>query len=87
MISYVISFILFSIGYFGIFQMYLKKREKEYKIKFSLFYWYLFLVLCVTILPLNLTLDPKWKYHSSVPVTYVHVKPFEDLILRPLWSP
>ena len=50
--------------YFIIYQVYLKKKEKKYIIKFSIMYIYLFLVLCVTILPIDFTLDPKWKYHS-----------------------
>lgn len=44
-------------------------------------YFYLCAVLCVTILPIDFTLDFKWKYHSSINITYIHLKPFNDLIM------
>ena len=81
MIGYIEGCIIITLIYFLVYQVYLKKKEKEYIIKFSIMYIYLFLVLCVTILPIDFTLDPKWKYHSSINFTYVHIKPFNDLIL------
>ncbi len=81
MLGYIESFIIIALIYFIIYQIYLKKKEKKYIIKFSIMYIYLFLVLCVTILPIDFTLDPKWKYHTSINFTYVHIKPFNDLIL------
>ena len=81
MIGYIEGCIIITLIYFLVYQIYLKKKEKKYIIKFSIMYIYLFLVLCVTILPIDFTLDPKWKYHSSINFTYVHIKPFNDLIL------
>lgn len=80
MIGYIQSFIIIALIYCIIYQTYLKKKEKKFILKFSIMYIYLFLVLCVTILPIDFTLDPKWKYHSSINFTYVHIKPFNDLI-------
>lgn len=60
--------------------MRLKERSRGDKIALVMMGIYLFLVLCVTILPLDFTLDPKWLYHESVPVTYVYWVPFRDLI-------
>lgn len=80
MIGYIQSFIIIALIYCIIYQTYLKKKEKKFILKFSIMYIYLFLVLCVTILPIDFTLDQKWKYHSSINFTYVHVKPFNDLI-------
>ena len=81
MIGYIESFIVVTLIYFIVYQMHLKKKEKQYIVKFSIMYIYLFLVLCVTILPIDFTLDPKWKYHSSINFTYVHIKPFNELSL------
>ncbi len=81
MIGYIEGCIIITLIYFLVYQMYLKKKEKNYIVKFSIMYIYLFLVLCVTVLPIDFTLDPKWKYHSSINFTYVHIKPFNDLIL------
>lgn len=80
MLDYIESFIIFALLYFIIFKKYLQKKEREYVVKFSLMYLYLFLVLCVTILPIDFTLDFKWNYHSSIDFTYIHLKPFNDLI-------
>lgn len=80
MLGYIESFIIITLLYFVVYQLYLKKKEKKYIAKFSIMYIYLFLVLCVTILPIDFTLDPKWKYHSSIDFIYVHIKPFDDLI-------
>lgn len=80
MLGYIEGFAITALIYFIIFQKYLKKEETIYIIKFSLMYIYLFLVLCVTILPIDFTLDLKWQYHSSIEVTYIHTKPFNDLM-------
>lgn len=80
MLSYIESFIIFILIYFIIFQKYLKEKERTYIIKYSIMCVYLFLVLCVTILPIDFTLDLKWNYHSSIKFTYVHIKPFDDLL-------
>lgn len=79
MLDYIESFIIFVLLYFIIFQKHLKKKKREYVIKFSLMYVYIFLVLCVTILPIDFTLDLKWNYHSSIDFTYIHLRPFDDL--------
>ncbi len=50
MLGYIESFIIIASIYFIIYQIYLKKKEKKYIIKFSAMYIYLFFVLCVTIL-------------------------------------
>ena len=80
MLGYIESFIIMVLVYFMIYQIFLRKRDQYYKIRFSIFYLYLYLVMCVTILPIDFTFDPKWKYHSSINFTYVHMKPFHDLI-------
>ena len=58
----------------------LKERNPRENITLAVMGIYLFLVLCVTVVPTDFTLDPKWLYHESVPVTYVHWMPFLDLI-------
>lgn len=80
MLGYVESCIICTFIYFIIYKTYLKKKEQNYIVKFSIMYIYLFLVLLVTILPIDFTLDLKWKYHSSINFTYIHIKPFNDLI-------
>jgi len=47
----------------------------------NLNYIYICLVLFLTILPIDWTLDPKWNYHSSIGFSYGNVKPFNDLLL------
>lgn len=56
------------------------ERDRGDKIAVVLMGIYLFLVLCVTVIPRDFTLDPKWLYHESVPVTYVYWMPFRDLV-------
>ena len=80
MLGYIEAFAICALAYLVLFAACLKQKEAAYKIKFSVMYVYLFLVLCVTILPVDFTLDPKWTYHSSIQFTYVHIKPFHDLI-------
>lgn len=45
-------------------------------------YIYICFVLFLTILPIDWTFDPKWKYHSSIGFSYGNIKPFNDLLLR-----
>lgn len=80
MLNYFGSFIIFALAYLMIFKIYLHKKEKKEIIKFSLMYVYIFLVLCVTILPIDFTLDFKWNYHESLNFKYIHLKPFDDLV-------
>lgn len=82
MLGYLESFIISLVIYLIIYKIYLKKKDKRYIIKFTLMYIYLFLVLCVTILPIDFTLDLKWKYHDSIDFNYIYLKPFNDLIMR-----
>ncbi len=58
----------------------LKRKEKTQILKISILYLYLSLVLFVTILPIDFTLDFKWQ-HSSINMTYIHLEPFNDLIM------
>ncbi|MBU5675265.1 VanZ family protein [Alkaliphilus sp. MSJ-5] len=44
-------------------------------------YIYICIVLFVTILPIDWTLDLKSKYHSSIEYSYGNIKPFNDLLL------
>ena len=55
MLGYIESYIIITLIYFIVYKIYLKKKEKKYIIKFSIMYIYLFLVLCVTILPIDFT--------------------------------
>ncbi len=80
MLGYFESFIIFVLIYFAIWRISLHKRGKKDIVKFSLMYVYIFLVLCVTILPIDFTLDFKWNYHESLDFTYIHLKPFDDLV-------
>ena len=61
-------------------------RWKNYKdtdlIFRNLMYIYICLVLFLTILPIDWTLDPKWNYHSSIKFSYGNIKPFNDLLLK-----
>lgn len=75
-----IEFIIFVCIYLIIYFKFLKNKSKTEILKVSVMYIYLFLVFCVTILPIDFTLDPKWEYHDSIKVTYIHVKPFNDLV-------
>ena len=77
----ILNLIMFIIIYICIYFMFLKNKEKLQILKISMMYFYLCAVLCVTILPIDFTLDLKWKYHSSIKVTYIHLKPFNDLIM------
>lgn len=72
---------IFAIVYICIYLMFLKSKKKTQILKISMMYFYLCAVLFVTILPIDFTLDLKWEYHSSVKVTYIHLKPFNDLIM------
>ena len=38
-------------------------------------------MLFLTILPIDWTFDPKWKYHSSIKYSYGNISPFNDLLL------
>lgn len=76
-----IELIIFLCIYLIIYFKFLKTRDKTEILKVSVTYLYLVSVLCVTILPIDFTLDPKWKYHDSIKVTYIHVKPFNDLVM------
>ena len=53
---------------------------------YSLMYIYISLVICVTMLPIDLTLDLKWKYDSSIDFSYANLKPFNDYILGRIGS-
>lgn len=78
---YIISFVIFILIYFLIYKKILKDKSKLEKIRITVMYIYLVGVIFVTILPVDFTLDLKWKYHSSIKVTYIHLKPFNDLIM------
>lgn len=80
MLNYFESFIIFALIYLVIFKIYLHKKEKKDIMKFSFMYLYIFLVLCVTVLPIDFTLNFKWNYHESLNFTYIHLKPFDDLV-------
>lgn len=73
--------IIFLIIYVLIYFKILRHKEKLKILKASIMYFYICAVLSVTILPIDFTLDLKWKYHSSINVTYIHLKPFNDLIM------
>lgn len=76
-----IALILYSI----IYLKYLKRTTPQYILKFTIMSIYLFLVICVTILPIDFTLDLKWHYNPSIKFTYLNLIPFIDLINhRPL---
>lgn len=66
--------LIFILIYIFIYFKFLRKKEKVQILKVSIMYVYLVLVLFVTILPIDFTLDLKWK-------TYIHLKPFNDLIM------
>lgn len=66
--------LIFILIYIFIYFKVLIKKEKIENLKVSTMYVYLVLVLFVTILPIDFTLDLKLK-------TYVHLKPFNDLIM------
>lgn len=77
----ILNILIFILIYFCIYFKFLKGKEKIQISRVSIMYVYLVLVLFVTILPIDFTLDLKWKYHSSINVTYIHLKPFNDLIM------
>lgn len=77
--DYLINLIIFSCIYLLILEKFFKGKNKIEILKFSIMYVYIVAVLFVTILPIDFTLDLKWKYHSSINVTYIHLKPFNDL--------
>lgn len=77
----IIYFLIFILIYLFLYFCFLKSKENTQIIKVSLMYLYICAVIFVTILPIDFTLDLKWKYHSSINVTYVHLKPFNDLIM------
>ncbi len=61
------------------------KKWRNYKgaelISRNLVFLYICFVLFLTILPIDWTFDPKWKYYSSIEFSYGYIKPFNDLIL------
>lgn len=73
--------IIFLIIYVLIYFKILRHKEKLKILQASIMYFYICAVLSVTILPIDFTLDLKWKYNSSINVTYIHLKPFNDLIM------
>ena len=77
----IFDIIIFILIYLFFYFKFLKNKERIDILKLSIMYIYLVLVLFVTILPIDFTLDFKWQYHSSIKVTYIHLKPFNDLIM------
>lgn len=77
----ILNILIFILIYLCIYFKFLKRKEKIEVLKISMMYFYLCAVLFVTILPIDFTLDFKWQYHSSINVTYIHLKPFNDLIM------
>jgi glycopeptide antibiotics resistance protein len=77
MLSVIILILIYLIIYF--------KKWKNYKgaelIFRKLMFVYICFVLFLTILPIDWTFDPKWKYHTSIEFSYGNIKPFNDLIL------
>ena len=77
MLSVIILILIYLIIYF--------KNWKNYKgaelIFRNLMFVYICFVLFLTILPIDWTFDPKWKYHTSIEFSYGNIKPFNDLIL------
>lgn len=77
MLSVIILILIYLIIYF--------KKWKNYKgaelIFRNLMFVYICFVLFLTILPIDWTFDPKWKYHTSIEFSYGNIKPFNDLIL------
>ena len=53
---------------------------------YSLMYIYICLVICVTMLPIDFTLDLKWRYDSSINFSYANLKPFNDYLLGRIGS-
>ena len=80
-INYIISIIIFILIYLIFYKKRLCNKSNFDVLKYSIMYIYLILVIYVTIFPLDFTLDLKWKYHSSINFTYIHLRPFNDLIL------
>lgn len=78
---YFIDLILFGCIYIIIYTKFWKDKKEEEILKYTIMYLYIVSVLFVTLIPIDFTLDPKWKYHHSVKVTYIHIKPFNDLIM------
>lgn len=79
MLGYIECFIIFLLIYIFIFNKFLKGKSKQDIFEFSGMYLYLFLVLCVTILPIDFTLYLRLK-NSSTDFVYIHLKPFNDII-------
>ncbi len=77
----ILNSIILAIIYICIYLIFLRSKKKTQILKISMMYFYLCAVLFVTILPIDFTLDFKWEYHSSIKVTYIHFKPFNDLIM------
>lgn len=77
----ILNILFFILIYLCIYFKFLKNKKKIQILKVSIMYVYLVLVLFVTILPIDFTLDLKWQYHSSINITYIHLKPFNDLIM------
>lgn len=74
------GFLGFVIGYFAYYHYVLADKSNMDKIKQTLMAGYLFLVACVTILPIDFTLHLKGE--DVIQPVYIHLIPFEDLILR-----
>ncbi|MGL5440107.1 MAG: VanZ family protein [Filifactoraceae bacterium] len=56
-----------------------KNLEKNMLLINTLMYLYICFVLFLTILPIDFTFDPKWRY--KIEYSYGNIKPFNDLLL------
>lgn len=79
MLSYGKGFIIFLLIFWLIYQKRLQGKSGNYIFMAAVMAVYLYLVACVTILPIDFTLDLKWRYHESINFVYIHTKPFHDL--------
>ncbi len=79
MLSYGKGFIIFLLIFGLIYQKRLQGKNGNYIFMAAVMAVYLYLVACVTILPIDFTLDLKWRYHESINFVYIHTKPFHDL--------
>lgn len=67
--------------YFLLFYKKWRKKGKGILLINTIFYIYICMVLSLTILPIDLTFDPKWKSFDFENYTYANIKPFNDIIL------
>lgn len=67
--------------YFFLYAIKYRKYDKKTLVLNTLLYFYVWLILFMTIIPLNFSLNPNWQTVEPIKYPFENLRPYNDLLL------